>query len=271
MALLLIVGTGCASTQEVTRAMHDWEEGHTVAYELVRDQNQILEIPGQGTQETPRSTTIGMSVVSTGPYQFIISVTDAEAVRSPTPISGLVGLESAIVLDANGRIVTASGLSDNSYVTATGGSDNSYVTATGGSEQFQERLQGIFLVLPDEPLAAGVSWTRKTTIPFSHSGLDGTSETTDKYRCTGLTSYQDVSAFEIELTSEVSLIGSGNQGGGEMDVTMSGTLKGTLYVDASSGILLSAHQSGEISGMIDMAQMSLPMTLEQTMSISREE
>lgn len=260
MALLLIVGTGCASTQEVTRAMHDWEEGHTVAYELVRDQNQILEIPGQGTQETPRSSTIGMSVVSTGPYQFIISVTDAEAVGSPTPISGLVGLESAILLDANGRIATASGLSDNSYV-----------TATGGSEQFQERLQGIFLVLPDEPLAAGVSWTRKTTIPFSQSGLDGTSETTDKYRCTGLTSYQDVSAFEIELTSEVSLIGSGNQGGGEMDITMSGTLKGTLYVDASSGILLSAHQSGEISGMIDMAQMSLPMTLEQTMSISRVE
>ena len=64
----------------------------------------------------------------------------------------------------------------------------------------------------------------------------------------------------------MSLIGSGNQGAGEMDITMEGTLDGVLFVDASSGALLSSELSGDIIGMIDMAQISIPMTLELTIS-----
>ncbi len=255
LALVLIVATGCASTQEMTRAMHDWEEGHTVSYELVENQKQILEIPGQGTQENPGSTTIELSVASTGPYQYTISVTDAKAVGTQTPVSALVGLESAVVLEPSGRILTASGLEDNAYVTAAGGADD-----------FRESLQGIFLILPDEPLAVGVSWTRDSAVSFSQMGLEGMRESKEKYRCKRLTMYKDVSAFEIEVLSEVSLIGSGNRGGGEMEIKMEGTLDGILFVDASSGALLSSEQSGEISGMIDMAQMSIPMTLELTIS-----
>ncbi|TDI72219.1 MAG: hypothetical protein E2O85_00910 [Bacteroidetes bacterium] len=255
LALLLIAAAGCTSTQEITRAMHDWEEGQTVSYEMVQSQKQTLEIPGAGKQENPGSTTISLSVASTGPYQFTISVTEAEAVGTQTPISALVGLESAVVLEPNGTIVTASGLGDNDYV-----------MAAGGADEFQESLQGIFLILPDEPLAAGVSWTRESAISFAQMGLEGIRESTDKYRCVGLTTYNDVSAFEIELTSDVSLIGSGNQGGGEMDITMDGMLEGILFVDASSGILLSSEMKGEIAGMIDMAQMAIPMTLDIILS-----
>ncbi|GMQ81016.1 MAG: hypothetical protein BMS9Abin05_0446 [Rhodothermia bacterium] len=253
LASVLIVATGCASTQETIQAMHDWEKGHTVSYELVQNQNQILEIPGQGTQENPGSTTIDISVAATGPYQYTFSVTDAEAVGARTPISALIGLESAVVLEPNGRIVTASGLADNAYV-----------AAAGGAEQFKESLQEIFLILPDEPLAAGVSWTRESSVPFAQMGLEGMRESTAKYRSKRLTMYKGVSAFEIEVSSDVSLIGSGNQGGGEMEITMDGTLDGILFVDASSGTLLNSEQSGEITGMIDMAQMSIPIILELT-------
>lgn len=259
-ALVLLTAIGCSSSKEAARAMYDWEAGTSFAYEMTQEQTQAIEIPGQGMQENTSKLVTDFSLVATGPYEFTITVTDVEATGSPIPVDPLRGLESAVVTDAQGVISSASGLEENAYI-----------SARGGAELFVEDLQVMFQVLPDEPLAPGVTWTRVSSIPFSQQGLNLTREITETYTCKELTAVDGAPAFAIEVVSEVEMMGGGNQGGQEMDVTLNGDFTGMIMLDAMTGALLSSEQTGSMSGVIDMAAASLPMTMEMSISAKRAE
>lgn len=240
-----------SAEEQVVRAMHDWDTGKSIAYKVVRSQKQVLEIPGQGVQEQESSATMDISLTSAGSRTFDLAVTDAEFVGSQLSPDAVVGLESTLSLDGQGRITSATGLDENSFV-----------IAQGGTPSFIADLQELFLVLPDEPLAQGVSWTEESSFDFAQSGVSGTRSATEKYTCKGVTTYNGVEAFQVDVTSDVSMIGNGNQGGGEMDVTLEGSIVGRIYVDTSTGSLLSSEQSGSIDGGIEMAMGYLPMSIE---------
>lgn len=154
--MLLLVVSGCASTKDAKRALLDWEAGTVYSYEVSQEQTQVLEIPGQGTQENTSTIVTDFTVTSTGPFQFTFNVTDVEATGARIPVEPLNGLESAVLTDDKGQIISASGLGDNAYI-----------SASGGEELYVENLQILFQILPEESLAPGVSWSRETSISFS--------------------------------------------------------------------------------------------------------
>ncbi len=253
-ALLFV---GCASSQEASRAMYDWGTSDPVEYDVVQAQNQSIEIPGQGTQETTSTSATSMTLEATGPFQFKITITDAEATGSPLSVDPIIGLESEVVIQPNGLLTSASGLTGNAYI-----------DGMGGEEVFRESLQALFQIVPDETLAQGVEWTNEISMPIERMGLEMSREVSDTYSCTQLTTYEGTPAFEIESTSKISMSGSGNQGGQEMDLLIQGTMTGTTYIDAATGQLLSTEQSGKLSGIIDMAEASLPIVMDITTSVN---
>ncbi len=251
----LLVVAGCAATKEASRALLDWEAGTVYSYEVTQERTQVIEMPGQGAQENTSTIVTDMSVTATGPYQFTINVTDVEATGSQISVEPLKGLESAVVTGTKGKIISATGLSDNAYI-----------NERGGEEIFVEEFQLLFQILPDEPLAPGVSWTRETSISFSQQGLNLKRDMSEEYSCKELTTFNGTSAFELELTSEVEIFGTGSQGGQEMELTLNGTFQGTVYLDAITGALLSSEQSGSMAGVIDMPAASLPMSMDLSIS-----
>lgn len=50
-----------------------------------------------------------------------------------------------------------------------------------------------------------------------------------------------------------------------IDLKMTGTLEGSLYVDSATGIVLTYEMKGQMSGAIFSDQIDLPMTLDVMM------
>lgn len=241
---------GCKST-ESTRAMHDWEPGVTVEYEIVQTNEQSIEIPGQGFQEQQSSSTMNLTVTSEAPQRFSVHFTDASSVGGQTSIQPLIGQEGTIVLDASGNVIESIGLAENAFI-----------AASGGEEVFRYNLlQLLFLVLPEEPLAQGVEWTRDSSISYSQQGLNIEWGGTDTYTVVQQTMYEGAPALEISVSSVVSIKGSGSQGGQAMDVALGGTTKGTMYVDPVAGFVLSSESDGTLEGVIEVSGGVLPMSM----------
>ena len=120
-----------------------------------------------------------------------VNFTDVTAEGSPISTDPLIGLESEVVTDERGQITAASNLTGNAYI-----------DARGGEKLFEETLQSVLQILPEEPLAPGVTWTNEMSTTFSQQGLNLTREISETYTCTELTTYNDVPAFAVEVSSE---------------------------------------------------------------------
>jgi len=258
LAMVSVLGmavAGCASSQPATRGMYNWETGLSSAYELSQEQTQTLEIPGQGSQVNDSSVMMKMKVDATSPLHFKLSVTDASATGSPISVDPIVGLETDLTLNPSGKIESASGLEGNTYV-----------DGMGGAEVFQESLQSLFQLLPDGGLKAGSEWTRSSSTPIERMGTELVRKVDETYKCEELTTFAGVQAFRISVDGEVSLTGSGNQGGADFDFSVQGKVSGTNYIDAATGRLLSSEQKGSLAGVIGMAQADIPITIDTTTS-----
>ncbi len=257
-----LLAAGCAAGGRGSAggagAAHVWPGETTVAYVLTSGQSQQVDIPGQGSQVTNESSTLDMTVAAAGPRQFTITVTeavassDAEMMGAEVPdISALVGLECAVTLDERGEIISATGLEQNGFI-----------EDSGGVEPFTEQLQGLFLTLPEGGLQVGAEWSRESELHFTQ--MDGTElqvTTVERYICREATEYAGMEAWIIDLVSESAMSGTGETGGMPMDLVLSGTGRGTIWVARGTAMMLGAESKGNLEGGIAVAGMDLPLTL----------
>jgi|GEM_PF-929075 len=271
IALLLIAGCAAGGAggrgDAAAAAAHVWPAGMTAAYSVTDAQSQEVEIPGAGSQVTNMSSTIDFSVAAAGERRFTVTVTeavsssDAEAMGMPTPdIGTLVDLESLVTLDERGEIVEATNLAGNSYI-----------EDAGGVDVFREQLQGFFLILPEGGLGVGVTWDHESTISFTQ--MDGTVveiSSLTRYTCGGEMVHEGVPAFEIGVVVESALSGSGETGGMPMDLALSGTGTGTLWVARGTAMILGARSEGTMQGGVSVDGMDLPITSHSTSTLVKK-
>jgi len=251
-----ILFAGCASSGRTGSSPFDWETGMVSAYEVVQNQSQTLEIPGQGNQVNDSGATMNVSVDAVAPYTFKVTITSAEATGSPLSVDPIIGLESEVVVSPTGAIMSASGLEDNAYI-----------DGMGGADVFKESLQELFQRLPDEPLAPGVEWSTSSTMPIARQGMELTREVTETYRVEESTTFEGRDAFLVQVDGDVSMTGTGNQGGQEFDFSAQGTMSGSSYIEAGTGRILSLERTGKLAGIIALTQADLPITLDLTTSV----
>jgi hypothetical protein len=255
-ALFSLLIAGCASSGRTVVAPFDWGTGTVSSYEVVQNQSQTLEIPGQGSQVNDADVTMDISVEALAPNTFKMTITSAEATGSPVSVDPLVGLETEVVVSPTGKITSAAGLEGNAYI-----------DSMGGPATFQESLQELFQQLPEEPLAPGVEWSSTSSMPIDRQGTQLVRKTTETYRVQELTTYEGLDAFLVQVDGDVSLNGSGNQGGQEFAFTSQGKLSGTTYVEATTGRILSLERAGKLAGVIGLPQMDLPITIDIETSV----
>ncbi len=262
LATLALLTVACAAGKTGGGgALHVWPAGTAVTYDLTASQTQTIEIPGGGTQGGTSTSTIVFDVASTGAREFQVSVTDASTYSdTPDPsspdIGNLVGLKSTVTLDERGLLIEATGLTENSYVMEAGGVDD-----------FKETLQALFLYLPEGKLGPGVEWSREYNYPAVQGGLEIQVNSVDTYKCLEETTYEGTPAFKLEVTSEVTFSGSGEQAGQMLDFALAGTGTATMHVDASTGLLLNMESTGALNGVIASSGMEFPMSMQTVSTI----
>lgn len=262
LAAFALLSAACAAGKAGgAGALHIWTAGSSVTFEMTIGQTQTAENPGGGTQSGSVFATIVFDVEAVGIREFNVSVTDASLSSDPYDLSipdikGLVGLESKLHLDERGLVLDATGLAENSFIQVMGGVDDFRVT-----------LQGLFLYLPEVQLKPGVEWTREYSYPTYQQGLEIQFDVVDAYRCVEATTYEGTLSFKIEVSSKVGFSGSGETQGQVIDLALSGTAEGTMYVDAATGLLLMAETAGSLSGGAAVSGMDIPMTFGITTTI----
>lgn len=83
--------------------------------------------------------------------------------------------------------------------------------------------------------------------------------------CIEETTLEGDTAFRIDVVSNADFSGPGELSGMSIDLKMTGTLEGSLYVDSATGIVLTYEMKGQMSGAIFSDQIDLPMTLDVMM------
>lgn len=265
LALLTVTAAGCAGGMAGgSGGLHIWLAGTSVEYKSFAGQMMVMEVPGQGEMAIGTDVSMDISVEATATQrQFNLTIqdmsisSDAAAMGGDMPdLSFLKGLESTILLDARGLIVEASNLEDNPSIEEQGG-----VTA------FKEQLQGFFLYSPEGVLGPGVEWTREVEFPIVMMGIELKISSIDKYRCIEATTFGGVPAYKIAITTEKAMSGSGDQMGMPMDIGLTGSGKGTLFVETGTGMLLSAEVTITMIGGVSGGGMDIPMEMRMTSTV----
>ncbi len=264
--LLTAACAAAAGGRTGAAAAHVWPEGTTVTYTITSSQSQTVEMPGYGEQTSNSSTTIDVTVTAVGPRRFSVTVTDASTVSDNPPsgdepdINLLIGMECTFSLDERGEIVEATGLEENGYV-----------RDAGGVESFREEYQGLFLILPEGGLEAGVEWTREygfTANQMNMMSLEFTMK--DHYTCVEETVYEGTAAWKIAVRSEASVSGSGDAEGTPIDLSFSGTGEGAVYVATGTAMVLGAESESTLQGGASVMGMDLPLTVRTTGGLTRK-
>lgn len=252
---LLLVG-GCAGGMAAGGGMHVWPSNTSVTYTVAQVQVQSMDVPGMGEMATTTTMNMEATITATGPRQFSFTINDASSTMdSPMGgeapnVSGLKGLTSQVTLDERGLVTEATGLDANSAVTQLGGADD-----------FKEQIQGFFLYLPEDGLAAGREWTRNEAHGANQEGLMMQMTTNADYHADEQTTYEDSQAWKILSTDQVSMVGSGDQMGTQLDISASGAGDNTMYVEVGTGRLLYMEGKTSLRGGVDAQGMSIPITM----------
>jgi len=242
--------SSCAAGKAGSGNLNNWSAGTSVTYELTRGQVQTMEIPGQGEDIRETSTTFMVTVESVGKRQFNLVITDASTTSLSTDIKPVIGLGSTVHLDERGLILEASGLEGNVYI-----------EARGGVDLFREDLQVLFFYLPEGALGPGSEWVREYSVQAFQNNMDVIRDMTDTYRCVGETEYEGSPALRVDVVNSTKFSGKGEMSGMPMDLAISGTFEGVLYVDPLTGMILGQEINGNLLGGIFADQFDLPMTL----------
>jgi len=217
---------------------------------MIRGEDQTLEVPGGGVQESSTSATFVVAVEAIGERQFKIVFTGASTTSSSTDVRPVIGLESTVSLDKRGLIAEATGLEGNAYV-----------ETRGGIDIFKDDLQSLFLYLPKGSLNPGVEWTREYSYPAHQMGGVMQRSFVDTYRCLEETTYEGTPVFKIAVSTNVDFSGSGESGGMALDVAVSGAFAGTIFVNSATGMILMEEVSGDLIGAIYAEGMEIPISV----------
>ncbi len=263
LAVFTLLASACAAgSAGSSAALNVWPTGASATYEISSAQSTAMDVPGMGETVMNSSSTVEIGIESVGERKFMIRVLDASS-SSDAPddgsmpnISELVGLEAMLLLNERGEVVEASGIAGNIYV-----------EELSGVEAYTEELRGFFLYLPEEQVRPGVTWTREYGFTANQMGMELQFEFIDTYRCVEEIVFEGTRALKIELESQISLGGGGDQMGMPMDFALSGTGDGFLIVDAATGMLLSGESKGSMSGGISAQGMDIPMTMTMSSAI----
>ncbi len=246
---LLIVGETSLSYAQTTRS-----------YVIVDKQANSMDMGAQGQQEIETTTSTEIDVTKTGDRSYSIKITNIVIEGSPggsMGIDALIGLESDVVLAADGSIESVTGMDENTGV-----------AAMGGEAVFRERLQSLFLHGPGGDVSIGSEWSHETSMPLDQQGITVERNIDSSYECIGEEEIDGIAVWVIEVRAEIEMTGSGNAGGQQIDMEMSGESKGKIYVDKATGMVLSSEQEADIEGTIDLEAFSILMTVVVSNTVS---
>ncbi len=230
------------------------QDAATRSYVIVDKQSNSIDIPGQGQQDMEMITSTDIDVTKTGDRSFsvkIINVVVEGSLGGNMVQDALIGLEADVILAANGTIESVSGMADNSGI-----------TAMGGEAVFKERIQSLFLLGPDDDVSIGSEWSHSTSMPYDQQGMKVERSVDSNYECVGDDQIDGIAVWVVDVSSTIEIIGSGNASGQQMEMEMTGEATGKIYVEKSSGMILSSEQDTEIEGAIDMEAFLILMVLD---------
>lgn len=117
---------------------------------------------------------------------------------------------------------------------------------------FNQLPYDLFPGLPGRAADPGESWSDTVVWLSAAGGMETTSITARTYTLVGETVMDGRSLLTIELSAEVAISASGNQGGRATTSNITGTLTGHVFWDAETGLLHMAELARDYAGRSTM-------------------
>jgi hypothetical protein len=132
-----------------------------------------------------------------------------------------------------------------------------------------ESYRNFFPRLPSRSVKAGDTWADTVTQQFANGGLTGSSRLVLTSRVVGDTTFAGSAALHVARTGEITITGSGSQGGQPLELEGQGTVNGSAYL-ATSGLYLGADESQSMDITVQAPAMSLTIPITQKITSRTE-
>jgi hypothetical protein len=254
----VVLATGAAHAQKIAVSKG-------LKLELVSNMKMTMtmEMMGQNidnSTETSNTTQIELKEVNPANYLFSNTVTKMlmhtsaagqemsfdsdkkEDLDGPmgAGMKNVLNTPQEIVVDKQGRIMEKKG------DTATGGFTD--MMNMGGLLKGQP--YPVLATLPGHPVKVGESWTDSTGSPASFKAVT-------TYTVKGISKDEVL----LDFTSQVAKKGTMEQQGMQIDLDMTGTVKGSSSYEAATGILKKNDSTSDIKGTLGIMGQSAPMAM----------
>jgi len=250
--LLAVAGCGTAAPSPDGGLRFGLPSSPTAVYTTGDSLNITVDSPmGALTLEMDSEMTLEMSFERTsGGIKVTADVADFDASLS-NPMTGTTTADESSVAGPLVFVVAADG-----DVTV-----DTLPTVSGGAEQLRPFLSlphEIFPRLPVRAVAQGASWI--DTVSWGGSPGEGSFASTTVYTHTlaGDTMIAGTRLLNISVTGEVSLDGSMESGGFDIEQSLSGTTTGFYLWDPVGGLLHAAELNRSLEGSLRVPSMNLP-------------
>jgi len=132
-------------------------------------------------------------------------------------------------------------------------------------------MKNFFVIFPEKILKVGDSWDEEKTINVPSGPLTIDVKLKSQYTLVGVEPFQGKDCFKIHVTTQITMSGSGNQGGMDLVYDGTGTSEGDIYYDYLAGVLASLTSKQSTEGVVSLpAQgMKIPMTSSQSETMER--
>lgn len=224
------------------------------------------EMPGQTMTFTADGTITNvlsvLDILSNGNFQCKLTIEDAiimveSSQGTQTMGKDLVGVAMNLEIDPYGKITQK---------------DSVPKGVNPQSMQLLSRAQNMLPSLSGmkgKTLQVGENWTDERTDTVSINGMLVT-ESKTKYTIKEKTKVSDYECFKIEMEGTMDMSGTMSQGGNDLSISGSGTLKGTSFFAPKEGMFIqgtSETMTDQTITLLSDASMRIPVTMHATMKI----
>lgn len=161
---------------------------------------------------------------------------------------GIIGKQQEIKVDKQGKIIE---MSSDSSTDAAGAGMSQMMNMAGGMAKGQP--YPVLLQLPDHSIKTGDSWTDST-------GSPATIKLVTTYTLKDINKDQ----VTVGFTGLMAKKGTIEQQGMQIDMDMTGTIKGEATYETATGLLVKSTATSDVKGTVGVMGQSAPMTMSMT-------
>jgi len=206
---------------------------------------KVLKVQGKNIQYALKFDSL--EVNSTAPMQ-----TDLEAYKK-----ALLNADIRIFADRKGNASKVTGLEGLKKMSL--------------ASRTESQLKNLLLTFPDGPKKVGDFWTKTEKNSLPSGPLDIGVTTKIKTTFAGVAACDAGSCLKFDMQGDLSLAGSGNQGGVDLMYEGSGTIRAEVLFDYATGTILRMTSKQNIDGTVTIPSqaMDIPSTTRQKTTLVR--